>query len=87
MAYLSEGSDAEVKQKMLRWMLAFQERLGLDKRRMDIWECGLRWAVEAKRKEAFEGKNEEHERVQMAPSMEAGGSHPQATLTRGTAGK
>ena len=33
------------------WMTAFQERLGVDKRRTGIWQCGMRRVVEAKRKE------------------------------------
>ena len=75
-AHLSKGND-EVQQKMQSCLTALQERLGHETH--GIWECGVTWAVEAKRKEAAEG-NEGHEQVQMAPNMVASGSHPQATL-------
>ena len=50
-AFLSEGENAEVEQKMQCCMTTFQERSGLDKGRMDIFECGIRWAVEPTRKD------------------------------------
>ena len=97
-AYLSGGNDDEVEQKMQSCLIACQERSGLDKGHMDIWECGIRWAVESKKKEAVEGKNEGHERVQLAakhgglaahalPSHVGLGKRGREDTIRGAAGK
>ena len=42
---VSGGSDVDVERKMRHWASKLQERP-----RGDILECGLRWAVEARRK-------------------------------------
>ena len=49
---VSGGSDVEVERKMRHWASKLQERP-----RGDILECGLRWAVEARRK----GRDEQQE--------------------------
>ena len=49
--FWSKGNDDEVEQKMENWMSAFQERIELDNERANIWKCGMRWAVETRRKE------------------------------------
>ena len=36
---------------MENWMNALQERAEVDNERANIWKCGMRWAVETKRKE------------------------------------
>ena len=48
--FWSKGNDDEVEQKMENWMSAFQERIELDNERANIWKCGMRWAVETRRK-------------------------------------
>ena len=54
-AYVSDGSDVDVERKMRYWVSKLQERPG-----GDIMECGLRWAVEARRK----GRGAEEEQKQ-----------------------
>ena len=49
--YVSGGSDVDVERKIRHWASKLQERPG-----GDILECGLRWAVEARRKESGEEK-------------------------------
>ena len=49
--FWSKENDDEVEQKMENWMSAFQERIELDNERANIWKCGMRWAVETRRKE------------------------------------
>ena len=56
--FWSKGSDDEVGRKMENWMNAFQERSEVDNERANIWKCGMRWAVETKRKER-EGEQEQ----------------------------
>ena len=53
--YVSGGSDIEVERKMQHWATALQARAGVDKGQMRVMECGLRWAVEARRR----GRREE----------------------------
>ena len=48
-ACVSEGSDIYVEQKMQCYMAASQELSGLDRRQVEMMECGLGWAVEARR--------------------------------------
>ena len=48
--FVSEGNDTEVEQKMLCYLTGFQEWLGLDSGQVDIVECGIRRAVEARRR-------------------------------------
>ena len=47
---VSRGSDIEVERNMQYWVTALQARAGVDKGQMRVMECGLRWAVEARRK-------------------------------------
>ena len=47
---VSEGTDTEVEQKMRCYLTRFQVCLGLDKGQVDIAECGIRRAVEARRR-------------------------------------
>ena len=54
---VSGGSDVDVERKMRHWASKLQERP-----RGDILECGLRWAVEARRK----GRNEQQEQRRQA---------------------
>ena len=61
-ACVSEGNDIQVEQKMQCNRTALLELSGLDNGQMDIIECGIRWAVEARRKrkgtEQEQGKKE-----------------------------
>ena len=56
------GSDIEVERKMQHWAKALQARAGVDKGHMRVMECGLRWAVEARRR----GRREEEEQRRLA---------------------
>ena len=47
---ISEGSDVEVEQALQNYRTAGREVLGWDQGQADLMECGLRWAVEARRK-------------------------------------
>ena len=51
LAYVSEGNDTEVEQKMQYWKTELQAKPEADKGQMKVLECGIRWAVEARRKE------------------------------------
>ena len=53
---VSGGSDVDVERKMRYWASKLQERPG-----GDIMECGLRWAVEARRKERGEEKRQQEQ--------------------------
>ena len=57
LAYVSEGNDIEVEQKMQHWKTEWQAKPGADKGQMKVLECGIRWAVEARRK----GRGDEQE--------------------------
>ena len=57
---ICEGSDVEVEQAQQNYMTAGREVLGWDQGQADLMERGLRWAVEARRKERREGR-EQHE--------------------------
>ena len=57
LAYVSEGNDTEVEQKMQYWKTELQAKPGEDKGQMKVLECGIRWAVEARRK----GRGDEQE--------------------------
>ena len=58
---VSGGSDVDVEQKMRHWASILQERP-----RGDILECGLRWAVEARRK----GRDKQQEQLRQAKQWE-----------------
>ena len=47
---ISEGSDVEMEQTLQIYRAAGREALRWDQGQADIMECGLRWAVEARRK-------------------------------------
>ena len=51
---ICEGSDAEVEQALQNYRTAGREVLGWDQGQADLMERGLRWAVEARRKERRE---------------------------------
>ena len=57
LAYVSEGNDTKVEQKMQYWKTELQAKPGADKEQMKVLECGIRWAVEARRK----GRGDEQE--------------------------
>ena len=48
---ISEGTDVEMEQALKNYRTAGREVLGWDQGQADMMECGLRWAVEARRKE------------------------------------
>ena len=52
---ICEGSDAEVDQALQNYRTAGREVLGWDQVQADLMERGLRWAIEARRKERREG--------------------------------
>ena len=56
---VSGGSDVDVEWKMRYWASKLRERPGAD-----ILECGLRWAVEARRKEMGEEKRQQEQEEQ-----------------------
>ena len=47
---IPEGSDVEMEQALQSYRMAGSEVLGWDQGQADMMECGLRWAVEARRK-------------------------------------
>ena len=47
---IPEGSDVEMEQALQNYRTAGLEVLGWDQGQADMMECGLRWAVEARRK-------------------------------------
>ena len=60
MDVIPEGSDVEMEQALQSYRTAGREVLGWDQGQADMMECGLRWAVEARRKER--DKQQEHRR-------------------------
>ena len=56
---VSRGSDVDVEWKMRYWASKLQERPG-----GDVLECGLRWAVEARRKKRGEEKRQQEQEEQ-----------------------
>ena len=49
--FWSKESDNEVGQRMENWMSVLQGVKEVDAERANIWKCGMRWAVEATRKQ------------------------------------
>ena len=49
--FWSKESDDEVGQKMGNWMSILQGLKEVDQERANIWKYGMRWTVEARRKE------------------------------------
>ena len=62
MDVIPEGSDAEMEQALQSYRTIGREVLGWDQGQADMMECGLRWAVEARRK--GRGQQEEEQRRQ-----------------------
>ena len=50
MDVIPEGSDVEMEQALQSYRTAAREVLGWDQGQADMMECGIRWAVEARRK-------------------------------------
>ena len=61
---ISVGSDVEVEQALQNYRTAGREVLGWDQGQADLMECGLRWAVEARRK----GRRQQEEARQASES-------------------
>ena len=49
--FWSKESDNEVGQKMENWMSVLHGVKEVDAERANIWKCGMRWAVEPRRKQ------------------------------------
>ena len=49
--FWSKESDNEVGQRIENWMSVLLGVKEVDVERANIWKCGMRWAVEARRKE------------------------------------
>ena len=49
--FWSKESDYEVGQRIENWMSMLLGVKEVDVERANIWKCGMRWAVEARRKE------------------------------------
>ena len=70
---MSGGSDIEVERKMQNWVTGVQERAEVDKGKMRGMECGLRWAVEARRKGRREEQDQRrHDEQEQSGQQEAG---------------
>ena len=66
---ISEGSDVEVEQALQNNRTAGREVLGWDQGQADMMECGLRWAVKARR----EGRRQQEEEQRRQGEQ---GQHP-----------
>ena len=66
---ISEGSDVEVEQALQNCRTAGSEVLGWDQGQADLMECGLRWAVEARR----EGRRQQEQEQRRQREQ---GQHP-----------
>ena len=70
---ICEGSDAEVEQALQNYRTAGREVLGWDQGQADLMERGLRWAVEARRKERREEQEQRRQEEQeQNPEQEQG---------------
>ena len=56
---IPEGSDDEMEQALQSYRTAGREVLGWDQGQADMMECGLRWAVEARRKGRWQQEEEQ----------------------------
>ena len=56
---IPEGSDVEMEQALQSYRTAGSEVLGWDQGQADMMECGLRWAVEARRKQRRQQEEEQ----------------------------
>ena len=81
-ARVSEGSDIEVESKMPRCLMKAQEVSGLHKGQRGMLECGIRWAVEARRK----GRGTEGSKPQKRSKAREGTSS-RGRVASGTAGR
>ena len=68
MDVIPEGSDVEMEQFLQSYRTAGREVLGWDQGQADMMECGLRWAVEARRK----GRRQQEEKQRQGKQ----GQHP-----------
>ena len=50
LAYVSEGNDTEVEQKIQYWRTELQAKPEADKGQMTVMEFGIRWAIEQKQR-------------------------------------
>ena len=66
---ICDGSDVEVEQALQNYRTAGREVLGWDQGQADMMECGLRWAVEARR----EGRRQQEEEQRRQRKQ---GQHP-----------
>ena len=66
---ICDGSDVEVEQALQNYRTAGREVLGWNQGQADMMECGLRWAVEARR----EGKRQQEEEQRRQRKQ---GQHP-----------
>ena len=57
--FWSKESDNEVGQRMENWMSVLQGVKEVDVERANIWKCGMRWAVETRRKQRQQQKQEQ----------------------------
>ena len=57
--FWSKESDNEVGQRMENWMSVLQGVQEVDVERANIWKCGMRWAVEARRKQRRQQEQEQ----------------------------
>ena len=69
MDVISEGSDVEMEQALQSYRTAGREVLGWDQGQANMMECGLRWAVEARRK----GRRQQEEELRRQGEQE---QHP-----------
>ena len=61
---ICEGSDVEVEQALQNYRTAGREVLGWDQGQADLMERGLRWEVEARRKEKREAQEQRRQEEQ-----------------------
>ena len=47
--FWSKGNEHKDRQNMEDWMSVFQGLKDVDNERVNIWKCGMRWAVDARR--------------------------------------
>ena len=57
--FWSKESDNEVGQRMENWMSVLQGVKEVDVERANIWKCGMKWAVEARRKQRQQQEKEQ----------------------------
>ena len=85
-ARVSEGSDIEVESKMPRCLMKAQEVSGLHKGQRGMLECGIRWAVEARRKGRGTKGSKPQKRSKAREGTSSRGRVASGTAGRGRAG-